>query len=124
MSNHTVKQTLKNMAFDSKTAAAAGKRSSRKGKPNRTTSELREMIMALLERNVTQIQKDLEALEPKERVNAWLKLLEFQLPKPRETDPIGEGPKTNVPVIVFTNTPGADCFPGLNETPEYAKQRK
>lgn len=96
------------MAFNSNSAAAAGKKSSRKGKPNKTTAELREMILALLERNTDQIQNDLEVLEPKERVNAWLKLLEFYLPKPREVQPIEVYNSKEPAAIVFIDTPGTN----------------
>lgn len=73
------------MAFDSKTARQAGRISTRKGKPNRATSDLRQVVADLLDRNADAIVKDLEALEPKDRVNAWIRLLEFSLPKLNRT---------------------------------------
>lgn len=100
-----VKQTVKNMAFNSKTAAAAGKKSTRKGKPNKTTGQIRALVVDLLEQNAVQIQKDIEALEPKDRVNTWLKLLEFYLPKPRENESDNDTQRTYTPTIVFVDTP-------------------
>lgn len=53
----------------------------KKGIPNAITHDLREVIRELIEGNVERIRQDLEMLDPKERVNAWLKLTEFVLPK-------------------------------------------
>lgn len=52
-----------------------------KGTPNALNRELREVVRELVEGNAERIRADLEALEPLERVNAWLKLAEFVLPK-------------------------------------------
>lgn len=52
-----------------------------KGTPNALNRELREVVRELVEGNVDRIRADLEALEPRERVSAWLKLAEFVLPK-------------------------------------------
>ena len=51
------------------------------GTPNFVTRDLREVVRELVEGNAERIRQDLEALEPRERVNAWLKLTEFVLPK-------------------------------------------
>lgn len=69
------------MPFDKKTAADAGRKSSRKGVQNKSTTALRESVQALLDDNYQQIVKDLKNLMPKERVDAWVKLLEYALPK-------------------------------------------
>lgn len=73
------------MAFNSDTARQAGRKSTRRGIPNRATSDLRQVVADLLDRNADAIVKDLEALEPKDRVNAWIRLLEFSLPKLNRT---------------------------------------
>jgi len=52
-----------------------------KGTPNSTTRDLREVVREIVEGNAERICQDLEALEPKDRVNAWLRLTEFVLPK-------------------------------------------
>ena len=57
-----------------------------KGTPNAVTHDLREAVRELVEGNVERIRQDLEALEPKERVSAWLKLTEFVLPKLQRTE--------------------------------------
>lgn len=69
------------MPFDRKTASEAGRRSSRKGVPNRSTTTLRQYVQALLDDNYEQIAQDLKKLKPKERVDAWCRLLEYALPK-------------------------------------------
>jgi len=76
------------MAFTKKTASKAGKKSSRKGKPNKVNQELRERIKLLLEENFEQFEKDLKSLQPKERVQATLKLFEFTVPKLQRIDQI------------------------------------
>ncbi len=52
-----------------------------KGTPNALNRDLREIVRELVESNAERIRQDLEDLEPRERVNAWLKLTEFVLPK-------------------------------------------
>jgi len=51
-----------------------------KNVPNRTTNELRNTLQCLFENNISQIQKDIDELEPKERLNILLKLASFCLP--------------------------------------------
>ena len=54
------------------------------GTPNRITGDLKSRITALLDEQFDTIADDLEALEPKDRVTAYLKLVEYVLPKQRE----------------------------------------
>lgn len=56
------------------------------GTPNAVNRDLREIVRGIVEMNAEQIRRDLEALEPKERVNAWIKLMEFVLPKLQRTE--------------------------------------
>lgn len=92
------------MAFNSKTAAEAGRKSTRKDKPNKTTAQVRALVMDLIDDNIEQIQQDIAALDPKDRVNIWLKLLEFYLPKPREVEPMTTYQPKEPAVIVFSDT--------------------
>lgn len=84
-----------------------------KGTPNAVTRDLREVVRELVEGNVGRIREDLEALEPRERVAAWLKLTEFVLPKLNRIEtaatPAGEHTKTIVICIPPEDEPG----PGL-----------
>lgn len=52
-----------------------------KGSPNRTTATIRSWMVSLINRNREQIELDLQALEPKERLEMLTKLLPYLLPK-------------------------------------------
>lgn len=54
------------------------------GSGNRTTTDIKSKIAALIDNHFETIQGDLEDLEPKDRVTAYLKFLEYVLPKKRE----------------------------------------
>lgn len=56
-----------------------------KGTPNRLTQDLRSRIAQIVENGFEVIETDLETLEAKDRITAYLKLLEYILPKQRET---------------------------------------
>lgn len=56
------------------------------GTPNAVNRDLREIVREIVEGNAEQIRQDLEALDAKERVNAWIKLTEFVLPKLSRTE--------------------------------------
>jgi hypothetical protein len=55
------------------------------GSLNRTNKDLKGRIAQIVENGLAAIENDLEALEAKDRVNALLKMLEYLLPKQRET---------------------------------------
>lgn len=59
-----------------------------KGTPNTngSSAELRERVQRLLDSQYDRILADLESMEPKERVSAWIKLLDFALPKLQRTE--------------------------------------
>ncbi|KAA6319919.1 hypothetical protein EZS27_030246, partial [termite gut metagenome] len=52
-----------------------------KGKPNKVTMETREWIKQLIDKNRGQIERDLEALDPKDRILAIEKLMQYTVPK-------------------------------------------
>ena len=52
-----------------------------KGTPNRITKELRTLLKDILYQELEQIQKRLELLEPKERIELLIKLIPYALPK-------------------------------------------
>ncbi|MDT0608014.1 hypothetical protein [Croceitalea rosinachiae] len=74
------------MPFDKETAAKAGEKSSRKGKPNKTTDSLRKRVENILDDNWERLSDDIESLTPKERVDTIVKLLEYALPKLNRTE--------------------------------------
>lgn len=57
-----------------------------KGKPNKTTQEVREMFQCLLEDNLNQLQNDIQALEPKDRVKTLMDLAKFVIPTLKSTE--------------------------------------
>ena len=65
---------------DRELASMAGKMSSREGVPNRATSEVRRAFQQLVENNLPKMQKDLDSLEPKDRIKFILDLAKFILP--------------------------------------------
>jgi len=50
------------MAFNTETARAAGKKSTRAGTPNKVSGQLRDLIAEIVETNLGQLQRDLEAV--------------------------------------------------------------
>jgi len=57
-----------------------------KGTPNKNTVELREKFTLLLESNFEKLQKDINALEPKDRVKTLLDVAKFVVPTLKATD--------------------------------------
>jgi len=57
----------------------------KRGTPNKATQDLRAFVNEALEASQAQFLKDLEAMEARDRVTAFLKLLEFALPKLNRT---------------------------------------
>lgn len=52
-----------------------------KGTPNKTTSTVKEWLTQLVDSNRKQIEKDLKAMEPAERVKLFALLLNYIVPK-------------------------------------------
>lgn len=52
-----------------------------KGVKNKTTTDLKEWVFRLLQRNLKQIEKDLQELDAKERLILFEKLLRYVLPR-------------------------------------------
>ncbi len=57
-----------------------------KGSENKSSQLLRERISTLLEDQYEFVLEDIKQLKPKERVDAWLKLLEYAVPKLQRTE--------------------------------------
>lgn len=53
----------------------------KKGTPNKSMAKIRERVMTLLNNNWAQILVDLGTMSPKDRVDCYLKLLDYALPK-------------------------------------------
>lgn len=54
------------------------------GSTNKANTDLKTRIAALLDEQFDTIAEDMEMLFPKDRLNAYLKLIEYVLPKQRE----------------------------------------
>lgn len=52
-----------------------------KGTPNKVTYSLKEWIISLIDKQRTQIEQDLQKLEPKERLQMIEKLMQYIIPK-------------------------------------------
>lgn len=57
-----------------------------KGASNKEVKELRERVKQLLDSTFDQVVEDMAELEPKERIQAYIKLLEFALPRLKSID--------------------------------------
>ena len=57
-----------------------------KGKPNKVTSEVRTWLAELIDKNRTQIVRDLKALEPKDRLIVLEKFMQYTTPKMQSMD--------------------------------------
>ena len=67
-----------------------------KGVPNKATGSLREFINELVNENREQVKEDFKALEPKDRIAMFEKLLRYSLPTLQSTTlqaekPLSEG---------------------------------
>lgn len=72
------------MPFTSETATKAGKSSSRKGVPNKTTTEIKEAYQKLVEdnlENMTQWLKEIGKDNPEKAFDILIKMSDFIVPK-------------------------------------------
>ena len=56
-----------------------------RGVPNKTTSDLRKWVDELLNKNISQIEKDMRVLEPHQRVAIFERMLQYLLPKRKQS---------------------------------------
>lgn len=52
-----------------------------KGTPNKTTAELRQLVAAIVEKNIDKVNDDLSKMQPKDRVAMLEKLMAYVLPR-------------------------------------------
>lgn len=64
-----------------KTTFKPGEGGRRKGTPNKTTKEMRELLSDFISDNWYKLQDDFNVLEPKDRVQIFERLLQYILPK-------------------------------------------
>lgn len=81
------------------------------GATNSISTNIKEQIETILTSKFTtdQIEQDIAVLEPKDRLNIYLKLLEYSIPKLRATDIINE-PLNSVIRIGYGDQPVKQIF--------------
>ena len=65
---------------------AEGNTGRKAGSLNRATKDIRDAFTLLIENNIDTLQKDLDSLEPKERVKLLLDMAQFVVPKMKSVD--------------------------------------
>jgi hypothetical protein len=65
-----------------------------KGKPNKTTTEMREFLQAFVENNLDDLQQEFDALEGADKFRALEKLLPYILPKHNAVSITRDEPET------------------------------
>ena len=65
---------------------AEGNTGRKAGTPNKATKDIRDAFSLLIENNIDTLQKDLDSLEPKQRVKLLLDMAQFVVPKLRNVD--------------------------------------
>lgn len=74
----------------------------KKGTPNKTTAQTRELFQSIVDSNIEQIKTDLKELKPVERVKAIIELAKFCVPTLKAIDYIDNTPLDKNPVkIIF-----------------------
>lgn len=79
----------------------------KKGTPNKDIKILRERINNLLDNHFGELEEDFKSLTPKERIDAYIKLLEYAVPKLSRTE-ISNKPFKQIVGITFKDAPEAD----------------
>jgi len=80
-----------------------------KGTPNRNTTAIREQFQSLINDNLVQMDKDLKALEPKDRIKAIIDLAKFCVPTLKAidyTDNNTDKERISPVIIQFVDTDG------------------
>lgn len=70
------------------------------GTLNKTTSELRNTIQSFIEKNIDEMQKNFDLLEPKDKLMFIEKLLNYTLPKAHDLI-INDNRDLQPPVFIF-----------------------
>ena len=83
---------------------AEGNTGRKAGSLNRATKDIRDAFTLLIENNIDTLQKDLDSLEPKERVKLLLDMAQFVVPKMKSVDLKAD--KTETILIDFNESIG------------------
>jgi hypothetical protein len=82
--------------FNSESAKAAGRKSSRKGIPNQVDAKTKEILDRVLTRLLEDVEQGLDELKLSEKLTAVAKLLPYYLPKKSALDFSYEEPKEKI----------------------------
>lgn len=87
------------------------------GATNKLSNDIREKFKLIINNNLDKLQKDIDLLEPKDRIKVLVELSKFVVPTLKaielpENDSTGRPPKR----IVFVNIPQHDSFNNLQES--------
>lgn len=99
------------MPYNKQTAAIAGRKSSRKGKPNKTTKELKAVILAITNEHAEHLNEALHELrmaDVKAYVMAIERLLNYAMAKAAPTAEPDRPQATWPSRIVFQTTPDVE----------------
>lgn len=77
----------------------------KKGSVNKSTSDVRAAFQKLVEDNLKQIEKDLEQLEPGQRIKMIIELSKFILPTLKAANIEMDFKEVKIPQIQFYSTP-------------------
>jgi transposase len=58
-----------------------------KGTPNKVTADIKAWLVSLINKNKRQVEKDLEKLDPKDRLLMFEKLMQYVIPKMQAITP-------------------------------------
>lgn len=76
-----------------------------KGTPNKTTEQLRSMVMDFVSDNMANIQKDFDQLQPRERIKVISDMMKFVLPTLRAMEKHEAPQGVDEIKITFCDTP-------------------
>ena len=90
------------------------------GTPNKINQEIRGRINEFLDNNFETIQNDLMQMEARERVKFYIELLQYGLPKLKQTELKTEGENLQLtpPILIFKNLNEPDDEELLNKIEE------
>ena len=106
------------MPYNKDTAAAAGRKGSRKGKPNKTSQELKAIVLAVTNEHADQLNEALHELrmtDVKAYVMAIERLLNYTLPKAVPAAEQDKPQATWPSKIVFQTTPDVELTEGQRQ---------
>ena len=77
----------------------------KKGTPNKVTGTVKEWLSDLIDNNRGQIERDLQALEPRERLAMLEKFMQYIVPKPKTELAVTSDKRQDEPLIDLSMVP-------------------